>query len=263
VINGLLFKFQKNMFHLQAWLKSIQSVLKDMLREPKKLKVLLKVVDDYHLNTTHLRHFSLLVYSKIIHLYLFHYHHSEGSLQNPFGVLLLLLQHQNKNGPLFQKIEKMYEIYRRVPVLSGSDKKLKKMLKIEDPEELTLSKKPLKKDKGKKYLKQKIKHFIEVTRDKRTSFLCVVHKMMNRMRKTVSLLHESDREDEALDSFEDDIDRKINEIKKKIKFGKETSQRERDINLKRLEVLEGIKQKQQMEFSFRKTLDSVLSGRPN
>lgn len=263
MINGFLFKFQSNPMHLQAWLKATQSILKDILREPKKMKVTLLVGPEFGVCVKHLRHFALLLFSKIIHLYLFHYRSSEINLQNPFGVLILLLQHGDKSCPIFGKIEKMYEIYRRVPVLSGCDKKLKKMLRVDDEGDINLLKKPFKKAKNKKFLKEKIKHFINVTREKRTSFLSVVHKMMSRMRRTVSIMDDSDAEQSYGETLESDIDRKITEIKKKIKFGKESSERERDINQKRLEVLEGMRQKQQMEHSFRKVLDQVLGGRPN
>ena len=134
------------------------------------------------------------------------------------------------------------------------------MLGIESPEELEPAKKPLIKQRGKKFLKNKIKYFIQMTRDKRTSFLSVVQKMMSRMRRTVSIFGEEDESEHHLDTLESDLERKITEIRKKIKFGKESSEREKEINQRRLEVLEGMKQKQQMEHTFRRLLDDILMG---
>lgn len=217
---------------------------------------MLKVCENYDTVVLHIRHYSLLIYSKIIHTYLFHYNNSENTLQNPYGVILMLLQQGDKKGKIYAKILKMFEIYRRVPVLSGLDKKVKKLLRIESPQE-NFIKKPAAKVKQKKNIKNKIKYFIEMTREKRTSFLCVVQKMMSRMKRSVSIW---DDEKEHFETMESDLERKITEIKKKIKFSKDSSNREREINQRRLDVLEGMRQKQEMEISFRVLLDKTLAG---
>jgi hypothetical protein len=175
----------------------------------------------------------------------------------------MLLQSADRKSPIYQKIIKMFEVYRRVPVLSGLDKKVKKFLRIESPQELDEVKKPLTKHKKKKFMQNKIRQFIEMTRNKRTSFLSVVQKMMSRMKRTVSIWGENAEEmnQSNLETLESDLERKITEIKKKIKFGDDSRTKEKEINIHRLEVLEGMKQKQEMEHSFRRLFDDILMGK--
>jgi hypothetical protein len=174
----------------------------------------------------------------------------------------MLLQSSDRKNTIHKKILEMFEVYRRVPVLSGLDKRVKKFLRIESPQELDEVQKPLTKQKKKKFLQNKIKKFIEMTRNKRTSFLSVVQKMMSRMKRSVTIWGEDAEKlnQSKLDTLESDLERKITEIKKKIKFGCDSKSREKEINLRRLEVLEGMKQKQEMEFSFRRLFDEILIG---
>ena len=259
----MIFKFQKNTYHIQYWLKAIQSVLKEINREPKRIRKILEVCDNYDLCILHLKHYSLVLYSKLIYIYLFHYNNSEYNLQNPYGVILMLLQNTDRKDAIYQKIISMFEIYRRVPVLSGLDKKVKKFLRIESPQEIDEVRKPLTKKKEKKFLQNKIKKFIEMTRNKRTSFLSVVQKMMSRMKRSITIWGEDAEKlnQSNLETLESDLERKITEIKKKIKFGDGSKSREKEINLRRLEVLEGMKQKQEMEYAFRTLFDDVLIGK--
>ena len=172
-------------------------------------------------------------------------------------MILILLQQRDEKSPIYQKILKMIKIYQKVPVLSGFDKKVKKFLRIDSPQDHDYLKKPKTKENKTKHIKNKIKYFIEMTTQKRSSFLSVVQKMMNRMRKSVNIWNDGENH---LKTIESNLDRKISEIKKKIKNSNKSNYREIEINRKRLDVLEGMKQKQEMETSFRDLLDKTLIG---
>lgn len=226
------------------------------------MREMLTVCEDFDLTVTHLKHYALLTYSKVIHTYLFHYNRTEHNLQNPYGVVLMLLQSTDRNSLMYSKIAQVFEVYRRVPVLSGLDKKVKKFLRIESPKSLDPVKKSMAKNK-KKFIQNKIKNFIEMAKNKRTSFLSVVQKMMNRMRRNADFwsgaapkINES-----RLETLESDLDRKITEIQKKISLRKDSTQRQREIDQQRLEVLRGMKQKQEMEHGFRRQLEATLMRR--
>ena len=260
MINCLLFKLQRSTPHLQCWLKSMQSLLKELLKEPKKLRSKYELTIDPDIS--HLKHYILLIYTKVIYLYLFHYNTTVFILENPFGVLLCLLQLEKRGSTIFQKIQLMFTDYRKVPVLSGLDKKIKKYLRFDTPsKENILLKENEKKKIRKPSLKDRIKGIIKLNRDKRESFFAVVQKMMSRVKRSVSMFEGEKDFEEAKNPDESDIDRKIVEIKKKLMFGNFGNSMEIDISRRRLEVLKNLKIAQSLEILFLDVLNVIIVGK--
>ena len=253
----MLFRFQNNLSHLQNWLKAIESFLKDITRDSKQFKAYFE--KEFEMAINHLKHYSLSIYIKLMYSYLHHYSTFKSSLENPYGVLLKLLKIDDiQKGPVYQKALNVFEKYRTVSFLAGTDKKMKKFLRIGSPQKNnSLKKKLIKLTNAKVTLKDKISDIIELNKKRRSSFFKLVKTIVQRM--TNNKDSKSSKNANIGCNIEYDMECKIKTLTKKITIGKGKNH-ERNENMKKLEILKEAKRKQIDQRKFRTKLNSILAG---
>lgn len=168
------------------------------------------------------------------------------------------MQLERRKGNLNEIVLQIYHKYSRVPVLSGADKRIKKFLKLEPPPSFEEGH-PGPRNTAKRSLRDRIKELIEMNRDKRDSFFSIVKQAANRARNSFRSWGQKGLE--GLKLIENDIDRKISDVKNKIFYGKIENQIEMEKSQNRLTVLKGMKEKQVKRQRFLIHLETVIAGK--
>lgn len=232
----------------------MQSILKDNLKIQNGSKEL-------NSQNIHMNHLILLIYKKTIYIYLSNYDNFENIFDNPFGVLNRLLQIGKRDKSLKEKIFVMYKEYRKVPVLSGFDLKLKKQLKFEEPADKDLENLLHQKNK-RMSLKDKIKSIISLKNNNQNSLFTVLQKVIKRVNKPFETNESNHLQSEIANSNkQNEIEKKILNVKKQLLKGISFHEEDTQIHQKRLEILKQLKKNEEQFIFFKNNLNDCIMSK--